>query len=312
MAETIIQFSDREERLTRLTEEFELLGDYPLLKVARLPDVLAERLRNAANMYLYVTIEAFYPEQPFQISDDLTLSAAEALRGLPNISPNGLVLPKKQTYLAYNLLHATVANIFRVLGFARHIVSAHVPLNLRLVDGQSDPRVDLRPHASAKWHSDLWAGDPAAGIVVFLPILGAEDSLGVRWLEPKTFPVELMRPLDNFNEGAYLKEGGREYEVGFKPGTIIFCDPCMLHATQRDSDGLRFSVDFRFFSRYPLTSDKYAPGQRPHNYYLFDDWIDIGRGRTLMFDAPLAPFDSDDGATKSKYPASFVMRALDE
>jgi hypothetical protein len=187
----------------------------------------------------------------------------------------------------------------------------HAPINLRLVDGRADARVDRRPRASAKWHSDMWAGEPAAAVIVFLPVFGIPGALGVRWIEPKSFPPELARPLDDFAEGARLIAGGREYEALFDPGVILLSDPFLVHATQRDSDGLRLSIDFRFISRHPLESDAVAPGTRRENYLPYDAWADIGRGRVLTTDAPLAPYAGPDVATANEYAAPFSIRPLD-
>src|SRR5690606_22672104 len=118
----------------------DLIHDFPLLKVGRLPSDLMMRLRHAVNLYLYVTLDSFYRREVFDLGDDFLTRTASAVRGLPNITPNGLVLAKKQNYLAYNMVHSTVAEIFTELGLSAHVVSAHAPINLRLVDGRANPR----------------------------------------------------------------------------------------------------------------------------------------------------------------------------
>ena len=279
------------------------------MKAARLPDTLMKRLKNAVNLYLYATLDSYYRDQAFDLDEELLKTAAAPIRGLPNITPNGLVLAKKQNYLAYNMVHSVVADIFETLRLPEHVSAVHAPINLRLVDG-TDRRFDLRPRSSVKWHSDMWAGEPASAVICFLPVFGAPGALGVRWVEPCEFPRELARPLDDFHQGANIIEQGREYIVPFDPGVIIMSDPFLVHATQRDSDSLRLSIDFRFIARQSVASDAMAPGTRSENYLPYPDWAEIGRSRVLTTDAQLEPYTGPDNATSNEYAAPFVIRRL--
>ena len=305
-------FADRAERLAAIAEGLDLVGNFPLLKVARLPGDLFARLRNTVNLYLYATLDSWYRDRTFSLNSELLSDAAEAIRGLPNITPNGLVLPKRQNYLAYNMVHAAVAAIVAELELKAHIATIHAPINVRIVDGRADPRIDQRPRASVKWHSDMWAGEPAAAVIVFIPVFGAPGALGVRWIEPRSFPTELTGPLDDFREGASVIEGGREYAVSFDPGVILLSDPFLVHATQRNADALRLSIDFRFVSRRPVPSDALAPGTRGENYLPYQEWSDVGTGRVLTTEAPLAPYSGPDVATANEYAAPFIIRRLDD
>ena len=40
------------------------------------------------------------------------------------------------------------------------------------------------------------------------------------------------------------REKYAEYEAGFMPGDILFADPFVLHATQKNALGLRLSLEF--------------------------------------------------------------------
>ena len=302
-------FPERAERLAGIVDGLDVVVDYPLLKAVRLPDALMKRLRNAVNLYLYATLDSYYRDRVFDLNGELLVSAAAEIRELPNITPNGLILAKKQNYLAYNMVHSVAVDVFTALGLPRHVRSIHAPINLRLVDG-SDRRFDGRPRASAKWHSDMWAGEPAAAVICFLPVFGQIGKLGVRWIEPNSFPRDLARPLDDFRDGESIIAGGTEYTVPFDPGVMIFSDPFLVHATQRDSLDLRLSVDFRFVAREGIASDALAPGTRQENYLSYEDWAEIGRSRVLTTDAPLEPYTGPDIATANEYAAPFAIRRL--
>ncbi len=305
-------FPDRANRLDAITTAMDLRESYPLLKTARLDPADYKRLRNAVNLYLYTCLDNFYGDQSFDLNENLFDTCTEDIVGLPNVTPNGLVLPKKPTYLAYNLIHATVADIFGGLGLQPHIKSIHAPINIRLVNGTPNPAVDSRPRASAKMHSDMWAGEPANAVMVFLPVFGEYGKIGVKWIEPLHFPTDLMRPLEDFDEGKHLIDGGREYDATFNPGDIVLADPYLIHATQKNAAGLRLSIDFRFLTAQSLESDAPAPGTRLRNYFSYEDWADIGEGRILTTEAPLAAFEGADEATKNDYAAPFEIKALDD
>ena len=305
-------FPDRAQRLDDIAAHMDVRENYPLLKTARLDPAAYKRLRNAVNLYLYTCLDNFYGDQSFDLNENLFDTCAEAITGLPNITPNGLVLPKKPTYLAYNLIHATVADIFSGLGLQAHIQSIHAPINIRLVNGTPNPAIDGRPRASAKMHSDMWAGEPANAVMVFLPVFGEYGKIGVKWIEPRHFPSDLMRPLEDFDEGKHLIDGGREYDAAFNPGDIVLADPYLIHATQKNAQGLRLSIDFRFLTAQSLESDAPAPGTRNRNYLDYDAWADIGNGRILTTEAPLAPFEGEDVATSNEHAAPFEIKALDD
>lgn len=302
-------FPERAERLADIVKGLDLAADYPLLKAVRLSDSLMKRLRNAVNLYLYASLDSYYPKKSFDLIDELLKTNAEDIRGLPNITPNGLILAKKQNYLAYNMVHAVVADIVAGLDLPDHIQSIHAPINLRLVDG-ADRRFDGRPRASVKWHSDMWAGEPAAAMICFLPVFGLPGALGVRWVEPRAFPSELARPLDDFQQGEDVIAGGQEYRVAFDPGVLILSDPFLVHATQRDTPSLRLSIDFRFIANRKVASDALALGTRSENYLPHADWSEIGRGSVLTTEAPLAPYTEPDIATSNEYAAPFNIRRL--
>jgi hypothetical protein len=305
-------FADRAARLARICGAAHLAQDFPLLKSLSLGAAMLTRLRNAVNLYLYVTLDAYYPERGFDLSGDLIETERQAVTGLPNITPNGLVLPKRQTYAAYNLVHQTVARIFGAFGLPAHARGVHAPVNIRLVDGRADAAIDGRPRASAKMHSDMWAGEPAGAIMVFLPVFGAAGKNGIKWVEPAAPNEDFMRPLEDFDAGAHLTQGGREYDSELRPGTLLLADPFLIHATQKNSDGLRLSIDFRFIPKQSLASDEAAPGTRNGNYLAPGDWADIGQGRMLTSDAPLAGYDGPDINTSNDYAAEFPIKRIDD
>src|SRR5206468_1154959 len=138
--------------------------------------------------------EVFVPRE------DLVETYGDWLLKLPNITPNGLVLPKEPTALAYNCVHRAVAETLVELGLDKHFSALQFPINVRLVEGTPHDKNDQRPMAATKVHSDIWAGDPAGAIVLMLPLFGDVERLRVEYFEPREMPEPLVQPLKNFDE----------------------------------------------------------------------------------------------------------------
>lgn len=295
---------DRVQRLADLAAHLTLTDDYPLLKAVAVSPALRDRVAWAVRHYLWVSLSSFFPDRNFDLCTDLLERYADEVAALPNITPNGLVLPKRQNFLAFNQVHQAVVQIFDQLGMERFVERIHAPINVRLVSGRPDAKIDSRPRASVKPHSDIWAGEPAAAIMLFISVLGDPLDAGVRFLEPATFPEALMQPLDDFNQGASILDQCREYEARLAPDKIFLTDPFLIHQTMKSGKGQRLSIDFRFTPKQKVQSDRYDGAPRRQNYVSLEEWREIGRSRLITTDAPLAPFSADD-AVKNAYAAEF-------
>ena len=112
----LTNFFERAQRLGRISSCLQPLhGSFPLLKVTRLNSSSLDKLRNMVNLYLLANLEAFYKGRSFHMHDRPFDNCISEILGLPNITPNGLILPKQQTYLAYNQIHAAIVEIINLL-----------------------------------------------------------------------------------------------------------------------------------------------------------------------------------------------------
>ena len=290
-------FPGRAARLGDICRRLTLKQDFPLLKSAVLGTAEFRRLEAAVIAYLRDTLIAAFGDRSITQGADILERHGGALRRLPNVTPNGLVLPKMETAAAYNAVHAAVAEICADFGLGDHAESVHAPINIRLVDGTPNAEIDARPHASAKYHSDMWAGEAASAIMIFLPVLGDTANIGIEWLEPAAFPRHLIGPLADFNDGAAITRGARNYNAAFAAGDILFADPYLIHTTTKKKPGLRLSIDFRFVARAKLIADALAPGCRDANYLRWPEWRDIGAGLKLESTEKIGEFRDLPGKT---------------
>jgi hypothetical protein len=302
---------ERSKRLANIVAGLPLVKDYPLLKTAAIDPMARARLRIVTNFYLWKTLSIYFPGRKFDMVDDIVQTYAEDLKQLPNITPNGLILPKVENFLAYNEIHSCVADILKGMGLGPRIDRIHVPINIRLVSGQSDAAVDSRPFASSKAHTDVWAAEPAAATLVAMAVLGSADAATVRYFEPEEFPEDLIRPLADYNEGAAILAKCHEYDCCMDNSGMFFMDSLLIHQTTKLKKGYRLSIDFRFVGHGKLSSDKFDGYPRKQNYIPFDEWAAFGRSRALTTQAPLEKFTGPTSGTLG-YAAAFQTAVLNE
>ena len=302
-------FPNRAKRLRSISQDMVLSQSYPLLKIAKIKKELFGELIENVNKYIHSNLTNFYSGEKFSQDKFLLKSQPKKIRGLPNITPNGLILPKQSTCSDYNKVHASIVKIVREFKLNQHAESVHAPINIRLIDGNKNNN-DLRPHSSTKMHSDIWAGEPSNSVAIFIPIYGDKKNIDVKWIEPLTFPEELIQPLSDFNEGRHIVTGGTQYNVDFSPGDIILVDPYLIHATNKVKDLLRLSIDFRFITRSVIDNDLLAPGTRQANYLTYEKWSDIGEGLSLTSNSPLTQFSEENSRQENTYAAKYGIERL--
>jgi hypothetical protein len=305
----ITRFLDRAARLHSVLSTTTPLAAYPLLMEAPFPQHLFTALALAVKQYIYLALSVAFPDESFDLDADLLIAYKRQILALPNITPNGLLLPKRETYLGYNLLHRHLVPIIRTFGFEPHVRSIHLPVNVRIVHGVPAPKIDSRPRASVKPHSDVWAGEPTNAIMIFLPVFGDLNRVGIDFFEPPEAFARYIRPLDNFDEGAHLLAGATQYDCRLRAGCAYFIDPYTLHRTVKQRDALRLSIDFRFLPHEWLASDVAFATERKENYVSLQEWYEVGEKQLLVSDSALDEIHTNgkepDGKVRNAYAAAF-------
>jgi hypothetical protein len=226
------------------------------------------------------------------------LSEAEAVAGLleqretiPNLRADGLLVPKRDHVVEFNLLHKAVADAFRDLSIEESVDVIDLPINVRVVYGKPGARRNLA-FSSSKLHSDVWAGVPVDAVVVVLPVLGAIEDITIILGElPREQELEAMRAMDDYLDGKAYKIT-TPYTGAMQHGHAYLADVRALHQTVRHkAEGVRVSIDFRF--RYSdrayreMAPVVHGPesGDRRVSYA---EWLGIGSDRLIVFDEPVS------------------------
>lgn len=287
-----IEFTEREARLLHLTSSAKRLNKDALLQILAVADTEYQRLRMALNIYLWTCLSEAFPDKSFRLSDDMLRDYEQDIVRMPNVTPNGLVLPKAENMLAFNLLQKETGAAFSKLGMGNDIARIQYPVNVRLQSGRPDAAIDNRPRASVKPHSDIWAGDPASGILVFLSLLGDTKHSGIRFFQPRQFPKSFVRTLEDYNDGAPLMEGAKEL-ARFDESGWFLADPYILHKTTKNGGGFRISLDFRFIPKTAVSSDTDEDATRKPFFIGFDEWAKLGDSTLIATKERMSGFSAD-------------------
>jgi hypothetical protein len=293
----VVALDERIKRMTALTAKAPVIEDHGLVQLLSATEIHRSRIRNALNMLLWSCLTSHFSDKKYELSEDMLRDYEQDVIQLPNITPNGLVLPKKENLLAYNQLQKEVSGAFAALGVSDNIARIQFPVNVRLQSGTPNSIIDSRPRASVKPHSDIWAGDPASGVLVFLSVLGDPAKSGIDFLMPETFPLSFVRPLEDYNEGAPLAEKAKLL-CKFDTRGWYFADPYLIHQTTKNASGYRISIDFRFIPAQKVSSDIDEDEARRPWFKSFAEWQDMGTKTLLVTDECMADF----AATKTKDP----------
>ena len=240
--------SDLERRINsfdRLAKRFKCDRPGGLIAAQEIEPSLLERLQVAACIYMSRCL----PDDSLLLDGDEIIDAFESKRNaIGNITPNGMIVPKRHTILEYNALVRAFANIVDSLNIADLVVSWHVPLNLRIKFGEVDEENMRRHHPTEHVHSDSWAGESAESVTVHIPIFGdIERNRVVFYDPPQDFEEEWLGPIPSYLSGSEIAK--RYIPNDFVPEArqVILADFAGLHASTRfNGAGSRVSIDTTF------------------------------------------------------------------
>lgn len=241
---------------------------------------------------------------------------------LENVTPNGIVVPKIENYIEYNVIVKRWYNFFEEININKHINTWHVPLNVRIKLGRSNKDFEekynnnnKRHHPTETIHSDAWAGESSESISTMLPLFGDIKNNNVQYYVPKKnsydkFSNDWLNSFPTYNDG--LKNCIEHYEKFedniYELGVMALADFCTLHQTNRPSNaGTRISIDTTFHRKRPKSEEKL------HDFRLEERMSPeimnrIGYNKVMFF--PMKMNEKIDSKGGFKHPTYFELKDL--
>jgi hypothetical protein len=273
-------FNELADRIATQPQKHRLLFEH------KLAPELFQQIRVAAATYICACLNS-----PLILSEEELIERLLAARHtLPNYTGTGLLAPKREHILEFNLFQKSVAKAFFQLGANDLIDAVDLPVNLRMVYGETAPARVKLPFTSSKIHSDVWAGVPADATVVILPLFGDIDQITVEAGEmPREMELSQMRTMSDFDEGSDVPMVVRYSDAQLQHGTMYFNDARGLHQTvRRKAEGLRISVDFRFRRKFNENYRTMVPpivdGVEEDMSIPYSEWLKFGEQKLVVFD----------------------------
>jgi hypothetical protein len=213
--------------------------------------------------------------------DDFVLKNSKSLSSMVNVTPNGVIRPKKETISEFNSIHHALSNILDSIGIKVNKIRA--PISIRIVTSHDNQEIMTRPRANNKLHSDFWTG-AVCDLAILIPVFGNLDAVDVVFGEPKGMSTDFLQEVADYANGSVLYNEFVEYQTVMEKGYLFFQDIFCLHGTRRRGIGCRISIDFTVQSfEYEKTIKPFYSNKaiREDNHIGYDQWKLIGQNNLI-------------------------------
>tara|TARA_Y100001970_G_C14141847_1_gene807573 strand:+ start:260 stop:1189 length:930 start_codon:yes stop_codon:yes gene_type:complete len=296
-----LSLQDRKEAFSLLASRFENTKVSDLLLEHKIPNSLKKWLHSSVFIY----VSKCLPGDELYLDENSLMNALVENYDkdkIPNMTPNGMLVPKKYLVLEYNQLVRSFAAIIDSLNIRDLISSWHIPLNLRFKAGEVNESNMVRHHPTEHIHSDSWAGESSESVTIQIPIFGDIKNNHVSFYDPPDdFEESWLGPRSSYEDGSDI--ANRYSKVNFVPnkGHLQFSDFAGLHASTRlPNAGPRLSIDTTFVikkpndNRSPETIHKWREGERAMPNLLSN----LGSDSLLYFPHGMNEFVDSEGGFK--------------
>jgi len=288
----MINFSNEEDLYESRSKFLESLvirkvqGDRLIKKTAIREDLF---LLLRYSCYVYIVSCLNHNKFTYEVSnnfDEFILKNAAKITQMANVTPNGVIRPKFETFAEFNLIQKYLNLILNDLGIFHKVQKIRAPISIRVVTSQDDPSILERPRANNRLHSDFWTG-AVCDFAVLIPIFGSLDTIDVVFCEPQGVSANYLKEYPNYADGVKTFDSYKEYKTVMEIGNLYLQDIFCLHGTRRRGVGARVSIDFTFQSNdYESTIKPYYSSKaiQSDNHLDVSTWKKIGY-ENMFFDS---------------------------
>ncbi len=285
--------------LARRIEAFDVLADRFNIHDRVTPLTIVHPLTRARFGALHDAVFMFMGATPSDYDKNLP----------PHVTPNGMIVPKRNTVLEYNLVVRRFAQIMASIGFGDLVDSWHIPLNVRFKSSLVSEENMKRAHPTEHAHSDSWAGESSESVTVHIPVMGDWHDNYVRMFYPDdAFDDAWLGPRASYADGHDVLPHYKALDYVTELGSVAFMDFATLHASTRNPGcGPRVSIDTTFVLKKRGMSEKIHKWRENERA---SDALLKGVGETHLFyfpDPPEAQVDTQGGF---KHPTRLLIKTL--
>ncbi len=240
-----MSLESRQKNFDILAKQFDCQRPDNLILVHKIKPELYDNLRYAAAVYLS---RCLGPNEIITDEQKLLSAIMRNRESIKNITPNGMVVPKRHLNLEYNMLVRAYVNVIESLNIREMISSWHIPLNLRLKDPEMRKENMGRHHPTEDIHSDSWAGESAESVTTIIPLFGDIERNYVKYFSPpQEFEESWLGARPSYKDGADIAAKYKPIDMKQSHGYVYLADFATLHSSSREANaGPRISIDTTF------------------------------------------------------------------
>jgi hypothetical protein len=252
-----------------IKNEFKINKDFDVVFNAKINAKSLKRLKETTINYVSKCLELEYKKK-FEHKKNFLFNYKNEIYGLSNITPNGVVRPKKETVNYYFKIQSSLKSILKENKLIKYINFIEFP-EVRIVKPMHEKYPKHRPFATSKPHSDAWAGHPADGRAnVFID--GDVKNTLVYYLPINPKPSILKKKL-NYNQSDKNFDSVQKL-THMKNGLFYYFDMLCVHHTKNNNCKPRMSIDFglSFKSKMTRFNEKKLSPRYKINFINKKDW----------------------------------------
>ena len=213
-------------------KEYSILGEIFI----NLKDQLI--IKNLVSRYILESVEAFHGIKIKYVSSILKKYEKKIL-DLPNITPNGVIVPKKENLISYFNLQSFIYKISSKYCLNK-IADKTELCEVRLMRSNKHNYNSHRSYASSKIHSDTWSGNPCDSKIALF--IDGDKNNTINFYRPKKMDKLFFKKKKSYDQA--IKKYGFIKLKQFEPKCLTIFDQTCLHKTMNKNKGLRLSLDF--------------------------------------------------------------------
>ena len=196
------------------------------------------QLRTKVNEYICASINSYYKIKVRSREVSL-IKKKNLILGLPNITPNGVVVPKKENIKSFLSIQNLIFKICKKYYIDKSAKKIEI-CEVRLMRSNKYNYDNTRFYSSSKIHSDTWSGNPCDAKVAMY--IDGDKLNTIEFFKPKKMNKDFFNKKNNYDTA--IKKYGFKKIKRLDVSKLTIFDQACLHRTVNKNRDLRLSLDF--------------------------------------------------------------------
>jgi len=251
-----MNYKQRKSKFSRFSQIIGAKKISDLVATGKMNNDSLEKIQLASKLLLMSSLKEHKPNLKSQTNFNKIIR--DVLKHRPsNVTHNGLIVPKKENSLEYNLFLKFILDFLKeskILGIVDRFIS---PPQLRIKFGKTKKRKNF--NASEHPHSDAWTKyNTDKSYTLYFPIFGDYKNNYVRFFKPKkNFENNWLSP-KKFVDGKIISKDYIPLPNMYFMGKYVITDCATLHESVLDQGAKpRISIDTAFIPKGNILKKKY-------------------------------------------------------